>query len=205
MSDPDIPNYFFKTVFARTEHESSQLPPVELHEKRLFKSLGEFLFSDLETVKCKPLPPYKERLFSAQHVDELKLMYSLIYQSESSEKFVITPFHSVFGLFSIQGNLIGSLLNGHSYQSGSVIIATWPKLNDKYIPICNEKVVGVVQYYFTHSLLFSDNPNAKMKHMVARIAWKKPHPTHRQYFGISTIVSCKSEDQLHYCGFIPVQ
>ena len=203
--DPDIPNYFSKTVFACKEHESSQLPPVELHEKRLFKPLGDFLFSDLETVNCKPLPPYKERIFSSQHVDELKLMYSLIYPSESSDKFVITPFHSVFGRVSIQGNLIGSSLNGHSYQSGSVVIATWPKLNDNYIPTSNEKVVGVVQYYFTHYLLFSDNPNAKIKHMVARLAWKEPHPTRHQYFGISAIVSCKSEDQLHYCGFIPVQ
>ena len=142
--DPDIPNCFSKTVFACKEHKSSQLP----------------------TLNCKSLPPYKERIFSSQHVDELKLMYSLIYPSESSNKFVITPFHSVFGRVSIQGNLVGSSLNGHSYQSGSVVIATWPKLNN-YIPTSNEKVVGVVQYYFTHYLLFSDNPNAKIKHMVA--------------------------------------
>ena len=86
-----------------------------------------------------------------------------------------------------------------------MVIATWPKLNENCVTTSNEKVVGVVQYYFSHSLLFSDNPNAKIKHLVARIAWKEPHPTHCQYFGISAIVSCKTEDQLHYCGFIPVQ
>ena len=122
-----------------------------------------WIFSDVESIKA--LPPYKEKALPAHHLDELKDMYSLLYPSTSM---YLTPFHTVSGRLSFQGSVLGYQLNGRSYQTGSVIVANWPRLDENGKPTQHEELVaGTVLYYLSHSLLLKD-VGTKMEHTLLK-------------------------------------
>ena len=119
-----------------------------------------------------------------------------------------SPFFQQCGRITLAGDLIGSVLNGASTVCSSVVMAYWPGRGDNVFNIDYSRMrVGVVQYFFKHSVVLYNGQTStkhRMEHFFACIYWKERHPR-EDWFGISATVCVNMFEPLSTCNFVPVQ
>ena len=73
----------------------------------------------------------------------------------------VSPFRYRCNRVKLGGDLLGSVCNAASATSSAVIMAFWPTRNEELTTPLNLSFmrVGVVQYYFQHQVVISDENN----------------------------------------------
>ena len=95
-------------------------------------------------------------------------------------------------------------------KASSVIMAYWPgRGNDLDVHGIDysRMRVGVVQYFFQHSVtmtLTASSEAHKLNHIFAYVAWKQRHPN-EDIFGTSATLCFNMYEQESPCAFLPVQ
>lgn len=151
------------------------------------------------------LSPVHEAIFPSETVQQLHLIYRQLYPHHNIE--YISPFFERSGRVTVACDLLGSVLNAASSISSSIVMAYWPGRGDDLSAIDYSRMrVGVVQFYFKHSIVLYDEQQRKknLEHIFACVYWKQKHPR-EDWFGISATVCVNMFEPLSACNFIPIQ
>lgn len=158
------------------------------------------------TALVELLPPLHQSVFPSEMVQRLKMIYEQLFPNFTITN--VSPFHYRCNCVKLGGDLLGSVSNAASAKTSAVITAFWPTRNAELTTPLNLSCmrVGVVQYYFKHQVVMSDENNEKSSVSMefAYVLWKQKHPQH-DWFGNSAIVCFDLFEQQSCCNFLPVQ
>ena len=152
------------------------------------------------------LSPIHEIIFPSDTVTLLQLLYNQLYPH--FEVKCTSPFAKKCGRITLLGDVFGSVLSGASARASSVIMAYWPGSGNELSAIdYSYKRVGIVQFYFKHSVELLDKQSStsfKLQHIFACTYWKQWH-SEEEWFGSSATVCLNTFEPLSMFNFIPVE
>ena len=119
--------------------------------------------------------PLYEGVFDSTVVDDLTTLYSALYPDRVFHR--VSPFYEYSGRATLSTQLMGSVLNGSSCTSSSVIAAFWPgNSNDLSTIDYSRKRIGIVQYNLRHSIIIrkvDGTDEHAVEHIFACVIWKQ--------------------------------
>ena len=153
--------------------------------------LNDFKVSQNSSIHL--IPPFQECILHDSEMEDLKLMYNLLYPEE-----VIKEVHKVTKLcfrMSLCGEVFSSL-RSRSHRN-SCISAYWVSSSAREVQL----KFGHIQHFLHHIVTTSNGP---MYHVIAVVDWLKKHPD-QSYFGSSCYVTQCDHEGIHTYSYIPVQ
>ena len=162
-------------------------------------------FRSIPTIVTQ-LSPIHEKIFPSDTVILLQLLYNQLY-SHFEVKYM-SRFSMKCGCITFGGDVFGSVLSGASARASFVIMAYWTRSgNDLSAIDYSCKRVGIVQFYFKHSVELVNkqlSTSCKLEHIFVCTYWKQRH-SQEQWFGTSATVCLNTFEPLSMCNFIPVE
>ena len=152
------------------------------------------------------LSPSRRCVFLSSTIKQLEQLYKQLYPSRASV--CVSPFHVRAGRAMVYGEVLGSMLNATSYNSGSVILAYWPAQDGPITNVDTTRLrVGSVQYYIKLCVSYSTDDSSqcfKCEYIFAFVQWRRQHP-HESWFGVSAVICSVEFENLSMYSYIPVQ